>query len=240
MDNVKASEAVARALQREIVAKRLPTGSNLGSAAELEKRFGVSKPVLREAVRILESRLLSIMRPGPGGGLIVSAPTESLATEGATLYLEYQRVSLPELHVVRRSLELSAIALTVANLDEDGITRLRQAVAEERVEGAGEVSTTAFHLLLAELSGNKALSLFVHVVIRIMNDRFENRGRRDLSQADLDALHARHQGICDAVVSSDVGLAQHRMLRHLEELELAVSRQAEDKHPDSDESRRIA
>jgi DNA-binding FadR family transcriptional regulator len=218
------AEVVARLIEREIIAARWPVDRNLGSAAELENRFGVSKPTLREAVRILENRSVAVMRRGPGGGLIVTAPRESLAAEGAALYLEYRRTSLEQLSVVRRSLELTCIDLAIANLDEDGIARLRQAIAEEAagdtVDTEGVI--TGFHLVLADLTGNPALSLFVGVIIRLMNERFESRGRRDLSPADVAAICERHAGICEAVIAGDAGVARHRMLRHLEEFEAAA------------------
>jgi DNA-binding FadR family transcriptional regulator len=226
MDNyrLKSSEVVAREIEREIKAARWPVGKNLGSAADLEQRFGVSKPTMREAVRILENRSLAAMRRGPGGGLIVAAPSETLAAEGAALYLEYRRVSLEHLSTMRRSLELTGIELAVANLDEDGISRLRAVIDEEIYNPSedSEISTTGFHLVLAELSGNPALSLFVRIMVRIMNERFERRGRRDLTKADLLAIHLRHKEICEAVVAGDGGLARHRMQRHLEEFEAAV------------------
>jgi len=224
----RSSEVVAREIERQVIADGWPVGRNLGSATELEHRYRVSKPTLREAVRILENRSVATMKRGPGGGLVVKAPSETLATDGAALYLEYRHVSLKQLLIVRRSLELACIDLAVQHLDEEGITRLRAVVADERPDASPgtDVSTTGFHLLLAELSGNPALALFVGVLIRLMNERFERRQRRDLSVEDLRAIHQRHEGICDAIVTGDSGLARHRMLRHLEEFEASASRRA--------------
>lgn len=221
------AEVVARQIEREIIAAKWPVDHNLGSAGDLETRFGVSKPTLREAVRILENRSVAIMRRGPGGGLIVTAPKVALAEEGAALYLEYRRVSLEQLAAVRRSLELSCIDLAVANLDEEGIARLRSVVVDEQANGHDDthVSPTGFHLVLADLTGNPVISLFVGILIRLMNERFESRGRRDLTEADLHTVHHRHAEICEAVIAGDAALARHRMLRHLEEFEAAAHAQ---------------
>lgn len=218
------AEVVARRIEREIIAAKWPVDRNFGSASDLEERYGVSKPTLREAVRILENRSVAVMRRGPGGGLIVIAPRAALAEEGAALYLEYRRVSLEQLAVVRRSLELSCIDLAVANLDEDGIERLRSVVVDESSNGSRDtdVAPTGFHLVLADLTGNPALSLFVGIITRLMNERFESRGRRDLTSADLHTLHRRHAEITEAIIAGDASLARHRMLRHLEEFESAA------------------
>jgi DNA-binding FadR family transcriptional regulator len=223
---------VARQIEREIIAAKWPVGHNLGSASELEARHGVSKPTLREAVRILENRSVATMRRGPGGGLIVTAPKAALAEEGAALYLEYRRVSLEQLAAVRRSLELSCIDLAVANLDESGIERLRAVVIDEQANGHDDtdVSPTGFHLVLADLTGNPVISLFVGIIIRLMNERFESRGRRDLTADDLHTIHRRHAEICEAVIAGDVALARHRMLRHLEEFETAAAAVATSRH----------
>src|SRR6202043_3013780 len=69
--------AVATRIRHDIIAAGWPVGSVLASEPELLERYGVSRPVLREAGRILESQRVARMRRGPRGGLVVLEPDGS-------------------------------------------------------------------------------------------------------------------------------------------------------------------
>jgi GntR family transcriptional regulator, transcriptional repressor for pyruvate dehydrogenase complex len=71
----KVSEVVARAIVHDIVTGGLEQGATLPSEAVMLSRFGVGRASLREALRILEVHGLITIKPGPGGGPIVAAPT---------------------------------------------------------------------------------------------------------------------------------------------------------------------
>jgi hypothetical protein len=94
---------VARRIEDETIGSGRPVGHNLGSEQELQDRHGVSRAVLREAVRLLEYHGVARMRRGPGGGLIVTAPDPTASMETITLYLDYRRTGAADLVVVRES-----------------------------------------------------------------------------------------------------------------------------------------
>ena len=73
----KLASVVARRIEDDVVARGWPVGTVLGSETDLLERFGVSRAVLREAVRIVEHTGAARMRRGPGGGLVVSEPNRS-------------------------------------------------------------------------------------------------------------------------------------------------------------------
>jgi DNA-binding transcriptional MocR family regulator len=67
-------QQIADELRRLIVSGQLSEGDSLGREPELVERFGVSRPSLREALRILEAEgLISVVR-GMLGGVVVHAP----------------------------------------------------------------------------------------------------------------------------------------------------------------------
>ena len=68
----KRAEDVARAILQDVVADDLPPGTLLGSQATLIEKYGASRDVFREALRLLEHHQVATMRRGPGGGLFVS------------------------------------------------------------------------------------------------------------------------------------------------------------------------
>ena len=83
----KGAEAVARNITQTIVAEGLQPGDLVGTEPELIEREGVSRALLREAVRLLEHHQIARMRRGPGGGLFVMAPSANAVTEVAAIYL---------------------------------------------------------------------------------------------------------------------------------------------------------
>ena len=85
----KLSSVVARRIEDEVVAQGWPVGTVLGSETDLLERFGVSRAVLREAVRLVEHTGAARMRRGPGGGLIVSEPNRSAVVSAMGLWFSY-------------------------------------------------------------------------------------------------------------------------------------------------------
>src|SRR3546814_18745115 len=67
--------SVADAIVSDVVALGWPEGEVIGSEPELLERYGVSRAVFREAVRLVEHKEVARMRRGPGGGLVVTVPT---------------------------------------------------------------------------------------------------------------------------------------------------------------------
>jgi DNA-binding FadR family transcriptional regulator len=215
-DRRKLGQRIAGQIESDIRRNGWPVGEILGSEAQLIERFGVSRAALREAVRILESHHVARMRRGPNGGLIVTAPDMAAVQASAALFLDYARVSQDDLFEVRSALELACIRQVVERLDETIIERLRSAVATEASQLAEfgiSASLPDLHVLIAEASGNPALWLFVDVLTRLTQ---QGASRNVPNTAGLaDELHRTHAGIVDAIIEGDVGLAQHRMSRHL-------------------------
>jgi DNA-binding FadR family transcriptional regulator len=217
-DGNKKAAAVARELEAEIMRRGWPIGELLGSEPELIARFGVSRAVLREAVRIVEHDGAAQMRRGPGGGLVVTAPELGAVVGPATLYLDHAAVSSQDLFDVRSSLELACTALATEKLTEEGAARLREVVAHERSAGGGPDARGRFvdlHIVLAELTGNRAMRLFVETLVRLTSERV---GRSSLADAELEEVHTAHAGIVEAIIAGDGELAQERMRTHLAEV----------------------
>lgn len=103
-DRFKRGAEVARLLVERIVEGPLPPGTSLGSERELVAGFGVSRAVLREAVRILEHLGVASMRTGRAGGLLVTTPSSRAAGAAALVYLRYRGVRGAHLRTARREL----------------------------------------------------------------------------------------------------------------------------------------
>lgn len=211
----KKAEALAALLEREIVERGWPIGESLGSEAELIERHSVSRAVLREAIRIAEHHGAVRMRTGVKGGLIVTAPDPEAVRRPATLFLDHADVTPENLFEVRAAVELSCVKLATERLTEAGVARLRGVLELERRLHFDAVETGQahdLHIVLADLTGNVAMRLFVEILTGLT---FERSGRQQIDAASVEEMHDAHDAIAEAVFAGNAELAQHRMRRHL-------------------------
>src|SRR5215212_5316891 len=188
----KLAARVARRIEAEVLARGWPVGESLGSEPELRVRHGVSRSVLREAVRLVEHHQVARMRRGPGGGLFVTAPDAGPAARAMVIYLEYLGTTVRDLLEARRLLEPLAAALAAARITEDGIALLRRTVEAEVAapDEPGEESVEALHVVLGDLSGNRVLHLFIDVLTRLTR-RFGDTALQRTPPGELQAARAQ-------------------------------------------------
>ncbi len=201
--------SVARRILADVVDRGWPVGEVLGSQTELIERYGVSRAVFREAVRLVENQQVATMRRGPGGGLVVTEPTVDAIIDAAVLYLHRANTRLHEVFEARIVLEVIAAELATERLTTDDATGLR---ALEEVE---ERDHRALHARLAAITRNPALELFVDILNRVAFLYFRGDGS-SLGQSTLSASREAHARIVEAVLDHDAETASRRMRRHLE------------------------
>ncbi|WP_330186364.1 FCD domain-containing protein [Dactylosporangium sp. AC04546] len=228
----KLAELTCEKIEMRIIEMGWPVGQVIGSEAELLAEYGVSRAALREAIRLLEHHHVAFMRRGPGGGLVVAEPDPDAMAHAAAVYLRYRRVNPPDLFEARTALELAAVRSAAENIDEAGIVRLRAALEHESGFLGGESDATIhdFHVVVARLSGNPALDLFINVLTQLSAARFlgtealfDKRAARSVSSSkQVEEVHRAHEAIAEAIIAGDAALAQHRTMRHLNALAAAL------------------
>lgn len=189
-----------------------PVGQLLGSEPELLERYQVSRAVFREAVRIVEHLQVARTRRGQDGGLVVTEPTVSAVIDAVVLYLHRVDAPLDELFEARVVLEEIAGQLAAERADENDIAQLRTFVGAKNVDL--ESDPRALHVLVASISRNPAIELFVEVLnqaARLYSSDWQSLG----SEIGHETLHT-HSRIAEAVIAGDPGLARLRMRKHLE------------------------
>src|SRR3954449_9654259 len=105
-----ASEQIALEIRRYLERRDLQPGDRIGTEQELAAEFGVSRPTLREALRLLSaSQLIRVGRGRAGGIFVARTPNEGMSrnlSETIGLMLAAESVSLDELLDARLSLEV--------------------------------------------------------------------------------------------------------------------------------------
>lgn len=215
----KRAARIARQIEAEVITKGWPVGESLGSEQSLQDRFGVSRSVLREAVRLVEHHQVARTRRGPNGGLFITAPDAMPATRALVVYLEYIGATLDDLLEARRLLEPLAAALAAEHIDEAGAAELTAILtAEEHRTASTPRLRDDLHVALGAMSGNPVLHLFVDVLTRLTG-RYADLSRinaGDAARAALVKTHRDHVHIVAAVTAGDVEAARALSQRHLE------------------------
>jgi DNA-binding FadR family transcriptional regulator len=208
----KLAATVAAQILADVMAQNWPVGEVFGSEAELLERYGVSRAVFREAVRLVEHQQVATMRRGPGGGLVVIEPSADAIIDASVLYFHRVDARLDEVFEARLALEQLVAGLAAERLDEGDLLRLRALVD---AEASGEAKDhRALHTLLASFTRNPALELFVDILNRVTLLYFDNTNA--VAGATLSESAHAHERIAAAVMGGDDGLARRRMRTHLE------------------------
>ncbi|MWA02388.1 FCD domain-containing protein [Actinomadura sp. LD22] len=167
----KMADLVADRIRKQIVRGELRDGDWLPTEPELIERFGVSRPTLREAFRLLEADSLVRVRRGPPGGARVSVPGPEAAAPIFSLLLALQETTVEDVYAARMVIEPPAARL----LAEEGSDAGHDALAAElekveaAVGGPFGAATVRFHKRIVELSGNRTLSTMVTLLGEIMS-----------------------------------------------------------------------
>lgn len=162
------AELVAERIRAQVVGGSLREGEFLPPEHELMEVFGVSRPTLREALRILESEQLLGVRRGAKGGAFVTMPDPEVVTRQAGVLLRLTGATLSDVYEARSIIEPAAVRMGAQRLDADAIAELRQLVDDlaTRTEDLASFpeAAAAFHQRLVELCGNRTLSLMARMV----------------------------------------------------------------------------
>jgi GntR family transcriptional regulator, transcriptional repressor for pyruvate dehydrogenase complex len=190
-------QLIADELRALIVAGELAEGDSLGHEPELVERFGVSRPSLREALRILEAEGLVTVVRGVRGGVVVHEPDERMTARTAALVLQTRNVPLADVFEARTLLEpIAARAIATMRGRRGAIRELRALIRKE--EAAAEdpeqfgIANAAFHERLVYLAGNQTLSIVAEMLNEIVV-----RAVTAVSQVDdvVGSLSIRRRGI---------------------------------------------
>lgn len=226
----KSAELVARALRRQIVRGELREGDGLPPESVLMQQFGVSRPTLREAFRILESEQLITIRRGARGGAQVHAPSGDAAARYAALLLQYHGATLRDIYRAREVIEPACVRQLASRRTNQQLRALRAALDEEgeRIGTPDAQESTDFHRLVVEMAGNQTLLLFFRMIQHILQmATAANAEPRRTTARRLSQVHRVHQELLEHIEKKDGDAAAQLWSRHLSDMQAYVLSTAE-------------
>lgn len=192
----KTAELVALKLRSMIVDGELKDGDHLPHEAELMEHFAVSRPTLREAVRVLEAERLVEVRRGSRSGARVCVPGPEVVARPASLLLELSGATVADVFVAREAIEPAAARILAETGSEADFDELERLLDEEvpAALAAGDFGPAAarFHLRMVQLSGNATLALIAGMLHEI-SERHTTNVARERAVADADAARERYK-----------------------------------------------
>jgi GntR family transcriptional regulator, transcriptional repressor for pyruvate dehydrogenase complex len=224
--SARLSDQVADGVLEAITSKGLRPGDPLPSERELAAQFGVSRTVIREAVRSLAGQ--GIVSVQAGRGLRVAAVGASTVRRTMNLFmLGNDTLDYPRVHEVRTMIEVQIAGLAAERATLDDIAALEDICREmeagiEDVEAAS-VTDFEFHRLLAWSTHNELYLVMLDAIseplMGIRRKQFGPGGRNRL------ALES-HREIVELLATRNSQAARTAMQAHLDDVERTWEREA--------------
>jgi DNA-binding FadR family transcriptional regulator len=215
--HTRRAEALTQGLLEKISALHWAQGHGLGSEAELMAEFGVSRAVLREAIRPLERHGVVEMRPGRGeqSGLRIGTPDPAPTVRTAALFLKHSRVPLSDIFDVQEVLEMAAVAAAAslaAPLRADLGAVLSAAASGPAPANALELDRYMrnVYLRLGHHCGNPVYGLLMHILAAMAGP--DEQAPQPLDAGQVAASRATCVRMAAALRDGDVGMSRRHML----------------------------
>lgn len=216
------AEHVAQQILRDLLASGAKPGVAFGTEASLLQKYNISRPTLRECLRILEARGVIRVRTGPGGGIFVARPRVETLAHGLSLLLRFNEIPFSAVLEARELIE-PALAFEAARRGSAkdfsdmraSIVRMRQCADQD----AFIRENATFHGIIAQASGNKVLDLFWQAISILASGEhhgvnYTRRNQENVAQA--------HERIADACERRDAEGTSAAMAAHIKELDRLV------------------
>lgn len=210
---LSAAEAVFSTIRQDIESGAVEVGAKLSSEATLAGQYGVSRSVIREALRSCNALGLTVTKTGKGTFVVANKVANDL-TLG--------QYSARDLNEARPHIEVPAAGLAAQRRSEDDLKQLRGLMEEMLGENDPESWVSldaAFHSIIARASGNK---VFESVVADIREALAHQSETLNMVADRRHASDDEHLRIIQAIDAGDAKAAEAAMAAHLEAVSVAL------------------
>jgi GntR family transcriptional repressor for pyruvate dehydrogenase complex len=221
------SDRISAQVERLIQDEALKPGDQLPSEREMAQLLGVSRPSLREAVRILQVRGRLVVKHGQG--VFVQSPRSERELRAALGDIE---LSLNELYAMREVLEVPAAGWAAEHRTAEHLQAMRRVLNELNTAGEQPGADYArlsqldadYHIAIAAAADNRFLkqtsSVLHSMVLSGMRTTLRIEGRLEVARAD-------HERIYAALAAQDPAAARRAARAHIRGAHAAAIRRVD-------------
>ena len=213
-------EQIVVQIEKSVLDGILHPGDKLPSEREMCEQYGVSRTVIREAIRALNEKGLTDIQPGRGT-FIANDTSVAMRNSLGLMVRVAQEATQSELVQIRSILEPEIAALAALNATEDDIALLRIAVT--KMDGSLHDSEQFiradqnFHLQLARATQNNLIPLLLDPIVDLL---WEQRKRIFLVAGGAERGQYHHKRILQAIADGDAEAGRQFMREHLEQVRI--------------------
>jgi GntR family transcriptional regulator, transcriptional repressor for pyruvate dehydrogenase complex len=210
-----AAQQIAHQLLEYFVSGKVKPGDRLPSERQLAESLGVSRSIVREALKSLG--MLSLIKVKPGGGYYLQDVPSNLLPRSVEWGLLLGERHTEDLVEARGFIEVAVVRLAAERRDEKTLSRLQDLLAQMRTAHNNPKkfveADIGFHIALGEASQNSAL----RDILSGMRSLLDVWVRRVVYAADdLPTRYRRHLAIFEAIKKRDPEAAARAMAEHME------------------------
>jgi DNA-binding FadR family transcriptional regulator len=213
---LRAHEYVAEQIRRHIALRLIKPGEALPAERELAVMFGVGRPTIQHALRLLEAAgLVEARRGRTGGTFITRHDQDSHGADDMIVRVMRQRKELEDLLQYRRLIEPAAASVAATARRSPDLAAMRRAI-----RGMSAATTepdymrhdTDFHIAVARATGNSFLTRAIEEIRMRLNDAMTLLPE---SEAWHQRLSGEHEALLEAIENGDADSAETLMQEHV-------------------------
>jgi DNA-binding FadR family transcriptional regulator len=220
VQRIRTYEQVMAQIEERILDGRLKAGDKLPSERELAQSLGISRPSLRESLRVLEALgLVEIHRGGEGGAVLVQTPGDGMVNL-LKLQIALAHFSWKDVLETRLVLEVWSVEEAAYRADEDDHRALAEILdrMDDPTIDSAEFNRldAAFHVRIAESTGNALTSHFMGSLrTAIHRQMVEMYARLEDWRETAKTVRAEHREILAAIIDRDGHRAAEDVRQHI-------------------------
>jgi len=209
------SENVVETIADLILSGDLPNDVTLPTESELCDNLGVSRSVLREAMKMLAAK--GLVQVKQGVGTVVKRPSEYVSIEALHNYIQLNQVSLGHVMEIRVPIEIETAKLAAKNRTQQHLDAMEETLIEmqnnkDRLDACVEADH-AFHEALVSSTGNPLFLIVTHSIAKFFGFL------RVVTIGSIEETIEQHRGILEAVRKKNAQAAASAMVRHMKSTE---------------------
>lgn len=213
------SEQIAEQIREAIINKDLNPGDKLPAEQELADQFQVSRPTIRDAIKILTASKLIVTKSGARGGHFVSeinlSDLISDISDYITLSLSLEGMTIDEVVEVRETVEIKSCSLAALRRTDTDLKMLKEALPSKDVPLLGKQffeQDLKFHQAVAQATHNRMVIITIEAITLSLTPYFTHE---DCPAQLKNELTMELYDLYEAIEQQNPELAEKRMIGHL-------------------------